>query len=115
MINIPLPPLAEQERIVSETERRLSIVDEMETVVEANLARAERLRQAILNRAFEGKLVPQDPNDEPATVLLERIRAQRTTPDAGNSAGGSPRRAKPRFRKTAAVQYPLTIPGESAT
>lgn len=67
-----------------------------------------------LKHAFEGRLVPQDPNDEPACVFLERIRAQRTAPDAGASAGGSPRRVRPRFRKTAAVQYPLSIPEESA-
>ena len=71
---LPLPPFAEQTRIVAEVERRLSVIDELEMQVEANLKRAERLRQAILKRAFEGKLVSQDPNDEPASALLERIR-----------------------------------------
>jgi len=74
-IAIPVPPLSEERRIVAEVERRLSVVQEVESVIAANLARAERLRQSILKRAFEGKLVPQDPNDEPASVLLERIRA----------------------------------------
>jgi superfamily II DNA or RNA helicase len=46
-------------------------------VLSVALARAARLRQAILKKAFEGKLVPQDPTDEPASVLLERIRAAR--------------------------------------
>lgn len=77
---IPIPPVAEQHRIVAEVERRLSIIDQMETAVEANLKRAQRLRQAILKKAFEGKLVPQDPNDEPAGVLLARIRAERNVP-----------------------------------
>jgi type I restriction enzyme S subunit len=76
-IPIPLPPLAEQQRIVAEVERRLSIIEELEALVNANLKRAERLRQSILKRAFEGKLVPQDPNDEPASVLLDRIVAER--------------------------------------
>jgi type I restriction enzyme S subunit len=56
---VPLPPLAEQRRIVAEVERRLSVVQELEGTLAANLARAERLRQAILKRAFEGRLVPQ--------------------------------------------------------
>ena len=73
----PLPPLAEQHRIVAEVERRLSVVGELGKQVEAALGRAERLRQAILKRAFEGRLAPQDPNDEPASALLERIRAGR--------------------------------------
>ena len=111
---LPVPPLPEQHRIVAEVERRLSVVDELETAVEANLKRAERLRQAILKRAFEGRLVPQDPADEPATVLLERIRAQRIAPDAGSPAGRPRRRAKPRVRKTAAVQYSQSMPEESA-
>jgi type I restriction enzyme S subunit len=76
-IVISLPPLAEQEQIVAEVEQRLSIVSKLELIVEANLKRAERLRQSILREAFAGRLVPQDPRDEPASVLLERIRRER--------------------------------------
>jgi type I restriction enzyme S subunit len=73
----PLPPLAEQRRIVEEVERRLSVVDALEDAVEANLTRADRLRQAILKTAFEGRLLPQNPDDEPASALLARIQAGR--------------------------------------
>jgi len=52
----PLPPLAEQTRIVAEVERRLSVIDELESVVSANLQRAGRLRQAVLQKAFTGAL-----------------------------------------------------------
>ena len=55
-LTTPLPPLAEQRRIVAEVERRLSVVQELDATLTANLARAERLRQSILKRAFEGKL-----------------------------------------------------------
>lgn len=54
---VPLPPLAEQERIVAEVERRLSVVTAIEQTITANLSRAERLRQSILHRAFTGQLV----------------------------------------------------------
>ncbi|MGN6555188.1 MAG: restriction endonuclease subunit S [Verrucomicrobiota bacterium] len=54
---MPLPPLAEQTRIVAEVERRLSVVEELESVVSANLQRASRLRQSILQKAFTGGLI----------------------------------------------------------
>jgi type I restriction enzyme S subunit len=57
---LPLPPLAEQEAIVEEVERRLSVVDAVAAEVDRQLARADRLRRAILKHAFEGKLVPQE-------------------------------------------------------
>ena len=76
-VPIPLPPLSEQQAIVSEVESRLSIADKVEKTITAELKRAEQLRQSILKKAFSGKLVPQDPNDEPASVLLERIKAEK--------------------------------------
>jgi type I restriction enzyme, S subunit len=54
---LPLPPLAEQQRIVAEVERRLSVVAVAEAAVATNLARSGRLRQAILHQAFNGQLV----------------------------------------------------------
>lgn len=73
-IHIALPPRAEQHRIVAEVDRRLSAVEQLESAIDRSLQRAARLRQAILKQAFDGNLVPQDPNDEPAGVLLERSR-----------------------------------------
>jgi type I restriction enzyme S subunit len=107
-----MPPLSEQHRIIAEVERRLSVIDELEAIIAMNLNRADRLRQAILKRAFEGKLVPQDPTDESARVLLERIRMEReritekpkTTPQHTNSH-------KPTVqpKTTAPVQGELTL------
>ena len=93
---IPLPPLTEQYRIVADVERRLSVIQQAEATVEANLTRAERLRQSILKQAFSGKLVPQDPNDEPASELLKRIRAEREAAEAAVKPRRRARRPHPR-------------------
>lgn len=74
---IPFAPPPVQDRVASAVEERLSDLAGLQATVQAAASRAARLRQAILKKAFEGKLVPPDPNDEPASVLLERIRAAR--------------------------------------
>ena len=93
---VAVPPLAEQRRIVAEVERRLSVVQQAEATVETGLKRAERLRQSILKQAFSGQLVPQDPNDEPAAVLLARIQAERAATETAAKARRKPRRRRPR-------------------
>ena len=73
---VPIAPKEEQTAIITEIDTMVSIVDGDLKIVEKRLASAKIMRQAILKEAFEGKLVPQDPNDEPASELLKRIRAE---------------------------------------
>ena len=75
---VPIASTQEQQQIVSEIDRRFSIIDSMEKTIDSSLLEASRLRQSILKRAFEGKLVPQDPLDEPANILLEHIKKEKT-------------------------------------
>ena len=78
---LPLPPLAEQKRIVSKIEELLPKIDEygkaQESLDKLNEELPERLKKSILQEAIEGRLVPQDLNDEPASVLLDKIRAEK--------------------------------------
>ena len=76
-MRIPLPPLDEQAQITMVIDRLLSVQERLVQESEKSALRGSRLRQAILKRAFEGKLVPQDTKDEPASELLARIRAGR--------------------------------------
>jgi len=91
-ILIPLPPtLEEQTQIVAEIESRLSICDKLEETIQTSLKQAEILRQSILKKAFSGQLVPQNPNDEPASLLLEKIQTER--------ANNTPKTRSPKSRK----------------
>ena len=77
----PLPPLAEQHRIVAKIEKLLPKVEEYGKAQDAlnklNAELPERLKKSILQEAIEGRLVPQDPNDEPASILLDKIRQEK--------------------------------------
>jgi len=82
---LPLPPLPEQHRIVAEIERRLSVVAALEATIAANLARAGRLRQAVLKCAFEGRLVAQDMSDTTAATTAREDGAPWTVGATGRS------------------------------
>lgn len=101
---VPFPSLTEQQQIISEVERLLSIADAMERTIEQSLRQAERMRQSILQQAFAGKLVPQDPSDEPAEVLLARFRAERA-----QNASASPKPRRPTRKQKQTIQ-PSMLP-----
>jgi len=73
----PLPPIPEQQEIVRRVDALFALADQIETRYAKAKTHVDRLTQSILAKAFRGDLVPQDPNDEPASVLLERIHLQR--------------------------------------
>ena len=76
-LKVIIPSEDEQKQIVKEIEKRFEVADEVERVIVENHEKAEQLKQSILKKAFEGQLVPQDPTDEPASVLLEKIKEER--------------------------------------
>jgi type I restriction enzyme S subunit len=78
--------MAEQAEIVAAIEDRFSLLDRVDSITQSSVLRAERLRQAILKRALEGRLVPQDPNDEPAEILFARARTNGQSRLGGRAA-----------------------------
>jgi type I restriction enzyme, S subunit len=76
---VPVLSLDEQKEIVSHLSKLTSQIDKMENDIATQLQKSEALRQSILKQAFSGKLVEQDPNDETASVLLERIKTEKET------------------------------------
>lgn len=94
-VEFPIPPLDEQRRIVARARDHLGMINRVADGLTRAQRRASHLRESLLTEAFAGRLVPQDPSDEPAWVLLERIKAEReaTQPSAV-------RRRAPRARRT---------------
>ena len=76
-IIVPVPPVEEQKRIVDSIDSVLSLIEQIESHKQNLSSQIDNIKSKILDLAIRGKLVPQDPNDEPASVLLERIRAEK--------------------------------------
>ena len=77
LARLPLCGTPEQEELVRQVEGKFSVLGKLDTILDQQLVMAHALRQSVLRRAFAGQLVAQDPHDEPASVLLDRIRAER--------------------------------------
>jgi len=95
-IRVPVPPPEEMQVICSMAEQQIEHARSQTEAIDRTLMQASAQRQNILRAAFSGQLVPQDPNDEPASVLLERIRAQRV------ASGDRPTARRPRKAKITA-------------
>lgn len=91
-IRIPLPGLETQAVWTAEAERRLSLIESAERTVELSMLHSSQLRRSLLAAAFSGRLVTQDPDDESADILLERIRSERES--AGRAKTRGARRTK---------------------
>lgn len=94
--SFPLPPVAEQGVMIEAVEAQLSAIDYLEADLDTKLVSARVLRQAILRRAFTGQLVPQDPSDEPASELLNRIAVERAARQPSLSRPRKPKKARRR-------------------
>jgi type I restriction enzyme S subunit len=93
---VPIPPLAEQQELVSDVDRRLAAANRLTATLEQQLMRTAETRDSLLREAFSGRLVSQNPADEPASLLLKRIAIAREA-ELQNLKGG--RMSKPKSQK----------------
>jgi len=87
MLPVPIPPPNEQQEIVRRIEALFKITDQIEDRYKKARTYVDKLSQSILSKAFRSELVPQDPNDEPASELLKRIKAGLTINKAKKKTG----------------------------
>ncbi|MBD2003844.1 MULTISPECIES: restriction endonuclease subunit S [Cyanophyceae] len=115
-LKIPVSPLSEQQEIVRRVQTLFKTADQIEQRYQKARGYVDQLTQSILAKAFRGELVPQDPNDEPASVLLEQIRAEQAKREAEAKAAkkstgkkGGRRGRKPKPQGSEPIQ--LELPG----
>ena len=102
---IPIPPISEQKEIVRRIESLFKLADSIEQQYQQAETNLETLNQSILAKAFRGELVPQDPNDEPASVLLEKIKEER------DRAKATAKKSKTKKKSSKKKDKQLGIPG----
>ena len=108
-IEIPMPPEEERAEIVRRVDALFAYADRLETRYQTARVQVDQLTPSLLTKAFRGELVPQDPNDEPASVLLERIRASR------DAAPARPRRGRSGARPGKANEHHRNSPPSGAS
>ncbi|MFJ4737649.1 restriction endonuclease subunit S [Streptomyces sp. NPDC088775] len=101
-VEFPVPTLDEQRRLIAETKGRLARVDSLDLLLDKAGAHTNALRRTLLAEAFAGRLVPQDPHDEPAEDLLKRIRVEREAAEAERKAARRAAAQAMRKRRSAA-------------
>ena len=106
LIFIPLPPLVEQKRIVAKIEELFAYADKIGKVSDGIALTAQRLDKRILDLAIRGQLVPQDPNDEPASELIKRIEVAKKATEKGRKSSRAAASDRPAYE----TEPPFDIP-----
>lgn len=115
-ITVPICSVVEADAVIESLAARLSEVDQLDQTITTSLQQAEALRQSILKKAFSGQLVAQDANDEPASVLLKRIKVEREVQSATAKLRKLQKiQPKPAPVKTKVIPFPVKLANISTT